>query len=115
MYYDKSTYTFVIKRIVDNNNCHKREVHELAIFDQVISAIETMHKLVIKELNQLKRNGHKITIKNDDTQIVTYINDKTTNQDIIFTVEYRDLINKEDTIIPKLEDLIDDYVGNLPA
>lgn len=100
--------------VVNKNDEKIWKITELGTFKDVVEAIIQMQAIANKEVSQLKKQGHKAKLKpNEDDAGITVI-DQTTNQNQIFFVTYRDLRDDEETDIPNLSNLVDDYVGNLP-
>ena len=73
-----------------------------------------MQKLAKQEAKQLKKNGNKLKVKPDEDLVEIDIINQTLDQNLIFYLVYRDLKSKDETRVPNLSGLVDDYVGNLP-
>lgn len=91
-----------------------RQSIELGTFKDVAEAAVKMQKLAKQEAKQLKKNGNKLKVKTDEDLVEINIINQTLEQNLIFYLVYRDLKSKDETRVPNLSELVDDYVGNLP-
>lgn len=106
----EQNFEFVIYKYNENT----RQFSELGTFRDVVEAVVKMQKLAKQEAKQLKKNGNKLKVKPDEDLVEIDIINQTLDQNLIFYLVYRDLKSKDETRVPNLSGLVDDYVGNLP-
>lgn len=100
--------------VIYKHNENTRQFSELGAFKDVVEAVVKMQKLAKQEAKQLKKNGNKLKVKSDEDLVEIDIINQTLDRNLIFYLVYRDLKSKNETRVPNLSGLVDDYVGNLP-